>query len=169
MHRTLKLILCLLIVISLAACHSSNSANNDSPAPLPDSGSDSEIENRTGENNMNKNLHLSIDNREVPVTWETNRSVTALQQLASEKDIAVKMSRYGGFEQVGSLGSRLVSDDVQTSTSYGDIVLYSSDQIVIFFGSNSWSYTRLGHVDLSEGEMRELLDHDSVTAVISVH
>ncbi|MBQ1878092.1 MAG: hypothetical protein II161_04670, partial [Erysipelotrichaceae bacterium] len=128
----------------------------------------SEIEKWIGENNnMNMNLHLSINDREVPVTWETNRSVTALQQLASEKDITAKMSRYGGFEQVGPLGSRLVSDDVQTSTSYGDIVLYSGNQIVIFFGSNSWSYTRLGHVDLSEGEMRELLDHDSVTAVIS--
>ncbi|MBQ4251510.1 MAG: hypothetical protein II704_00535 [Erysipelotrichaceae bacterium] len=128
----------------------------------------SEIEKWIGDNNnMNKSLHLSINDREVPVTWEANRSVAALKQLASDKEITVKMSRYGGFEQVGPLGSRLVSDDVQTSTSYGDIVLYSGNQIVIFFGSNSWSYTRLGHVDLSEGEMRELLDHDSVTAVIS--
>lgn len=128
----------------------------------------SDIEKWIGENNnMNKSLHLSIDNREVPVTWEANRSVAALQQLASGTDLTVRMSRYGGFEQVGPLGHRLVSDDVQTSTSYGDIVLYSGNQIVIFFGSNSWSYTRLGHVDLSEREMRELLDHDRVTAVIS--
>ena len=35
----------------------------------------------------------------------------------------------------------------------GDIVLYSGDQIVIFYGSNSWAYTRLGHVDLTQEEM----------------
>lgn len=26
----------------------------------------------------------------------------------------------------------------------GDIVLYSRDKIVVFYGSNTWDYTRLG-------------------------
>ena len=58
---------------------------------------------------------------------------------------------------------------MQTNTSSGDIVLYSSSQLVVFYGSNSWAYTRLGHiVDKTPAELRELLSHGDVTITISV-
>jgi hypothetical protein len=76
---------------------------------------------------------------------------------------------YGGFEQVGPIGQSIASNDEQTTTSPGDIVLYSGDQIVIFYGSNSWSYTRLGRIDLSETEMEELLGNGDVTTEITVN
>jgi hypothetical protein len=50
---------------------------------------------------------------------------------------------YGGFEQVGSIGQSIARDDEQITTSSGDIALYSGDQIVIFYGSNTWAYTSL--------------------------
>ena len=102
-------------------------------------------------------LQLTIGSTPVPVTWEDNESVQALQELARGDGMSVQMSMYGGFEQVGPLGQSLPRNDVHTTTDYGDIVLYSGDQIVIFYGSNSWSYTRLGHADLSRAEMTELL------------
>lgn len=43
------------------------------------------------------------------------------------------MSKYGGFEQVGFIGSTLPLVDARTTTNPGDIVLYSSNQIVIFY------------------------------------
>ena len=43
------------------------------------------------------------------------------------------MSMYGGFEQVGSLGISLPRNDVQTTTTAGDIVLYSGNQMVVFY------------------------------------
>ena len=92
----------------------------------------SETENTESEDTM----HLLIGKTEVPVTWEENASVEALKAL---NPITIQMSMYGGFEQVGPVGQRIVHDDVQTDTSYGDIVLYSGDQIVIFYGSNSWA------------------------------
>ena len=74
---------------------------------------------------------------------------------------------YGGFEQVGSLPQRFSRNDVQTTTQPGDIVLYSGNQLVIFFGSNSWSYTRLSHIEgLSTDELTALLDKD--VAVIEI-
>lgn len=73
---------------------------------------------------------------------------------------------YGGFEQVGSIGQSIVRDDEQLTTSPGDIVLYSGDQIVVFYGSNSWSYTKLGHIDMSEGELTELLSNGDVTITL---
>lgn len=108
-------------------------------------------------------MRLLIGETEVPVTWENNASVEELKELSP---ITIQMSMYGGFEQVGSIGQSIVRNDVQTETSYGDIVLYSGNQIVIFYGSNSWAYTRLGHVDLSQQKMREMLGSGDVAITL---
>ncbi len=111
-------------------------------------------------------LKMKIDGRELPVIWEDNESVHALTGLVSKGPITVEMSMYGGFEQVGPLGTSLPRDDVQTSTQAGDIVLYSGNQIVVFYGSNSWAYTRLGHIDLPKQEMIDLLSNGDVTITL---
>lgn len=108
-------------------------------------------------------MRLLIGETEVPVTWENNASVEELKELSP---VTIQMSMYGGFEQVGPIGQSIVRNDVQTETSYGDIVLYSGNQIVIFYGSNSWAYTRLGHVDLSQQEMREMLGSGDVAITL---
>ena len=114
-------------------------------------------------------LGLAINGTPVTVEWENNESVQALRELAAAEPVTVQMSMYGGFEQVGSLGTSIVRDDVQTATSAGDIVLYSGSNIVIFYGSNSWAYTRLGHItDKTAGELSELLGNGDVTITISM-
>ncbi len=123
---------------------------------------------KTGEE-TEKIMKLYIDEQEMNVAWEDNQSVKALVQLASEKELRISASMYGGFEQVGSIGQSLPRNDVQTETGPGDIVLYSGNQIVVFYGSNSWSYTRLGHIlDKSEQELAALLGKDTVTFTITV-
>lgn len=112
-------------------------------------------------------MKLFINDTEVPVTWERNDSVSALRELAGGDGLKISMSMYGGFEQVGSIGKTLPSNDQQTKTDFGDIVLYSDNQIVVFYGSNSWAYTPLGHVDLSREEMTELLGKEDVTIRIT--
>ncbi len=104
-------------------------------------------------------MRLYIGTEEVPVTWEENESVRELKAMLP---IKVKMSMYGGFEQVGSLGTEIPRDDEQITTEAGDIVLYSGNQIVLFYGSNDWSYTRLGHIKLSKEEMTGLLENKDV-------
>ena len=103
---------------------------------------------------------LKINGEDYPVEWENNESVEALKTLCPR---TVEMSMYGGFEQVGSLGSSLPRNDEQTTTDYGDIVLYSGNQIVIFYGSNSWAYTRLGHILTDKEIMEEALANGDVT------
>jgi hypothetical protein len=115
------------------------------------------------DNEMEDSMRLLIGETEVPVTWEENASVEALKEL---RPVTIQMSMYGGFEQVGSIGKSIVRDDKQTKTNYGDIVLYSGDQIVIFYGSNSWSYTRLGHIDLTQQEMQDLLGGGDVSITL---
>jgi hypothetical protein len=76
---------------------------------------------------------------------------------------------YGGFEQVGLLGVSLPREDVQTQTTAGDIVLYSGNQIVIFYGSNSWAYTRLGRItDQSAADLTEVLGNGDVAITVSM-
>ena len=88
-----------------------------------------------------KNLKMTINGTELNVAWEDNESVDALKQLAKENPLTINMSMYGGFEQVGYIGQNLPRNDVQTTTSAGDIMLYSGNQLAVFYGSNSWAYT----------------------------
>ena len=110
-----------------------------------------------------KEMRMLIGKTEVPVTWEENESVEALKELLP---LTINMSMYGGFEQVGQIGRSITRNDAQTVTAYGDIVLYSGNQIVVFYGTNSWAYTRLGHVNLSEQEISDLLSNGDVTITI---
>lgn len=123
----------------------------------------------SGEINLEKSLRLSINDTEVTVDWEENESVDTLINLASAEPLTVQMSMYGGFEQVGSLGSSLPRNDVQTTTQAGDIVLYSGNQIVVFYGSNSWAYTRLGRItNMSAEDMTNLLANGDVVITLSL-
>ena len=112
-------------------------------------------------------MRMKIGNTEVTVKWEENESVAALREMAKTGPVTINMSMYGGFEQVGPIGKSLPRNDVQTSTSAGDIVLYSGDKMVIFYGSNSWSYTRLGKITGMDGsQLKDLLSGGDVTVVI---
>ena len=114
-------------------------------------------------------LSLTIDNTPVEVIWEDNESIEALKELVTDGPLTVQMSMYSTFEQVGSLGTSLPRNDVQTVTEAGDIVLYSGNQIVVFYGSNSWAYTRLGRItDKTASEMKELLGSGDVTLTLSL-
>ena len=117
-----------------------------------------------GDNDM----QMMIGETPVTVAWEDNASVEALKALAAE-GLTIEMSMYGGFEQVGSIGQSLPRDDQQTTTASGDIVLYSGNQLVVFYGSNSWAYTRLGHItDQTPEQMKALLGSGDVTITLSM-
>ena len=114
-------------------------------------------------------LNMMIGETAVAVEWEDNESVSALKELVKDEPLVIQMSMYDDFEQVGSLGTSLPRDDEQITTKAGDIVLYSGNQIVVFYGSNSWAYTRLGHItDKTAQEMAELLGNGNVTITISL-
>lgn len=124
---------------------------------------------KTEENPIMKTLKMKIDGATVTVDWEENESVAALAELVKDQPIRINMSMYGGFEQVGSLGTSLPRNDAQIKTQAGDIVLYSGNQIVVFYGSNSWSYTRLGHIiDKTATQMKDLLGNENAAIEISI-
>lgn len=122
-------------------------------------------EQRTTENM----LKLYVNDEEKQVTWEENESVEVLRNLAANSPVIVDMSMYGGFEQVGYIGQSLPRNDKQMTTCAGDIVLYSGNQLVVFYGSNSWAYTKRGHIEnTSTEELERVLGSGDVTITISV-
>lgn len=113
-------------------------------------------------------LTISVNGTALSVVWEDNESVNELARLLENGSITVQSENYGGFEQVGKLPQRITQNDVQTTTEPGDIVLYSGNSIVLFYGSNSWAYTKLGHIDgLSTQEIENLLNVSAATITIS--
>ena len=119
--------------------------------------------NTTGESM----IKLLIDNMEVEVDWEQNDSVNQLAELVKKNDIIIETNRYGGFEQVGAIGHNINSSNIQMTTEPGDIVLYNNSNIVVFFGSNTWSYTKLGRIkNKTQNELKQLLDKNKITITL---
>lgn len=104
----------------------------------------------SGSFSIGEDILLEIDGNTVDVEWEENASIDTLKSLLRNNPITITATEYGGFEQVGKLPSSLPSSDASITASTGDIVLYNSSSIVIFYGSNTWEYTRLGHISNSD-------------------
>ena len=159
-NGTFKVIIAVILCSVLCACgHSAESPTDESPTnPGP-------VTNAPEQDNTQKDgktMVMKIEETIVPVVWEENASVRELAGLA-EEGLSISMSKYGGFEQVGAIGRSLSRNDRRITTAPGDIVLYSGNQLVVFYGSNTWEYTKLGKIELSEEELKNLLGNSDVT------
>ena len=166
--KNIVIIALLIVMICLAACGAKET--NETSTDAASVTSNQTVPTDATEKEEVTELMLKIADTEVTVEWEDNESVEALKQLVKDSPITIEMSMYGGFEQVGSIGSTLPTNDVQMKTHSGDIVLYQGNQLVIFYGSNSWSYTKLGKVaNLSDKELKDLLSNGNVTVTLYEH
>lgn len=128
--------------------HSTSSTDNEQSNVTDDSSSTAQPNDTFAtEENMVDKMKLQIGNSSFTATLESNKAVDAFVDMMREAPVVIQMSDYASFEKVGSLGTSLPTSNKQTTTQSGDIVLYNGNQIVIFYGSNSWSYTRLGKID----------------------
>ena len=127
---------------------------------------ETDIQNNTEENKV-ANMNVQVGDVVFSATLEENEAVSALVEMMRESPVVIQMSDYSGFEKVGPLGASLPVNNSQTTTQAGDIVLYNGNQIVIFYGSNSWSYTRLGHIDDLTG-WEEALGSGDVMVIFSL-
>lgn len=119
----------------------------DIPAPVEDNPKSEKSEEEAMDSHT---FYVSVGDTVFAATFAENVGAQALQEMLADGPVTISMSDYGGFEKVGALGQSLPTSNSQTTTQAGDIVLYQGNQIVIFYGSNSWSYTRLGKInDLS--------------------
>ena len=159
-RRFYAVVLIIAMAMLLTACSGSNEAQeNEEPEQNTESAE---------EDNGMRSITMKINDEEMTVTWEDNESVEALADLVSGSPLTIDMSMYGGFEQVGAIGTDLPSNDTNITTEPGDIVLYTGNNMVVFYGSNSWSYTMLGHIEnKSEDELEALLGANDVKITLS--
>ena len=106
---------------------------------------------------MNK-MYITIDGQTKSVTLVDNAATRAMVEKLQQAPVTVTLNSSGGFEIWGSLGFSLPTSDQQMTAQPGDVILYNGSNICLFYGSNSWSYTRLGKIEgLSESELRSFL------------
>lgn len=146
------------LALCLAAC---STASHPSPTSTisPESKEDTTVDTHT--------FYLTVEGVTFPATFADNQGVEALADLLTDGPLTLSLEDYGGFEKVGSLGQSLPTSNTHMSTQSGDIVLYQGNQIVLFYGSNAWSYTPLGQVTDLTG-WQEALGHGNVTVTLSL-
>ena len=114
-------------------------------------------------------IYIKVGENTLTAVLEDNESAEALKELMVDGPLTISASNYGGFEKVCSLGTTLPRNDSQTTPHAGDICLYSGNQIVIFYGSNSWAYTRLGKIsDADAGELEKILSGEETEITLSL-
>lgn len=103
------------------------------------------------------------------VSLADTEAAGAFAVMLESGPVELSLSEYGGFEKVGPLPGPLPAADEQVTTEPGDIVLYNGNQLSLFYGSNSWEYTRLGKVEGATAEViAGALGSGDVVAVFSL-
>jgi hypothetical protein len=112
---------------------------------------------------------IKIGDETLTAIPENNSSAEAFVELLRENPITVQMSDYASMEKVGSLGTSLPRNDTPISVGAGDVILYQGNQITIYYGTNSWNFTRLARIEgATEDSLRGLLGDGDVEVTFSV-
>jgi hypothetical protein len=123
----------------------------------------------SGDDSVNDSVKVQINEDIFDVELENNSAAQEFIKELKKGNITVNATEYGGFEKVGELGFSLPASDENINTEPGDIVLYQGDKVSLFYGSHSWSYTKLGKIDnISSNELKEVLGQGNVTLVFSL-
>lgn len=113
-------------------------------------------------------LYIQIGDTTLTAEPADTQAADALMELLEDGPVTVQVTNYGGFEKVGELPQALPHQDSRITTRAGDIMLYQGDSIVLFYGSNTWSYTRLGTIrDVSGQDLAAVLDGPETQITLS--
>ena len=145
-----------------------NDSENIEENPVTENNNEN-IEGKDQDNKVEE-IRIKVNSEILNMKLEKNEATKALVEKLKQGDIVVNTSEYGSFEQVGNLGFSLPRNDTQIKTKVGDVMLYQGNQISIFYGSNSWSYTKLGEItNKTESELKNILETSNATLVLSIN
>ena len=161
---------CVMLFTACGSTDSSRSAQQNSVTETTDSnaGITKKESLPTDERNEDMKLKLSINGKELTATLADSTAAKELAQKLNDEPVTVTLNEYGGFEKVGKLPWALTRSDKNIETEAGDIMLYQGDHMTIFYDSNSWSYTKLGHIDnMSAADLKDLFGEGNITVKLS--
>ena len=137
-------------------------------AALPPNGASADVSLRKaprtagrGNEGAAMKINVQIGDGNFAVKLEENAAADA-----QATPLTVETRDYGGFEKVGALEAVLPAEGRQTAARSSDIALYQGEQIVVFYGSNLWKYTRRGRTDALVG-MEEALGDGGIAMTFS--
>ena len=114
-------------------------------------------------------FYIHVNDAVLAVAAENNSSAAALMKLLEEGDITIAMHDYGSFEKVGPLGADLPRNDEDITTVPGDVILYLGNQVTIYYDENRWTFTKLGHIDIEQDELKAILGSGDATVTLSAN
>lgn len=161
----------LLAILGLSACSAAEvPAAPVTPPPTQAVVSEQETPSPSGETASSEEetkLKITVGDEELLATFEDNPSAEAFRDLLAQGPVTVEMDDYGGFEKVGPLGTTLTRSDERIPTQPGDVILYQGNQITIYYGTNTWNFTRLARID-DPTDLREKLGEETVSITFSL-
>ena len=114
-------------------------------------------------------LKLYVNGTELTATLSGSSAAKELTEKLKAGSVTVTLNEYGGFEKVGKLPWPLTRTDASTETEPCDIMLYQGNQMTIFYNSNSWSYTKLGHIgNITQEELKDIFGDGDVSVTLSL-
>jgi len=115
-------------------------------------------------------ISIAVNNHTLMATLADNSSAKAFAELLNDGPLTLDLHDYGNFEKTGSLPQTLPRNDEPIDTDFGDLILYQGNQFVLYYDKNSWTFTRLGHLDSSvtKEELKSILGEENVTVTISL-
>ena len=119
--------------------------------------------------NMDNTMKITAGDTTFTATFADNSSAEALKELLAEGPLTINMSDYASMEKVGPIGTSLPRNDEQITTGAGDIILYQGNSLVIYYGTNSWNFTRIGKIhDVTQEQLLEAFGDGDVTVTFSL-
>ena len=146
MKRALPVLLCLLLICSVSLAETPETERKETVM-----------------------FYIHVNDTVLVVKAENNSSSEALLQLLEAGDITIFMHDYGSFEKVGFLGTAIPRNDEDITTTPGDVILYQGNQITVYYDENRWNFTKLGHIDIGQDELKAILGSGDVTVVLSMN
>ena len=135
--------------------------------PATESLDNSDIEETDEKNEIS--LQIEVNGHTLTATLADNEAAQALAELIQDEPLTLNLHEYGSFEKVGPLPQSFPTDDENIVAEPGDIMLYQGNQITIFYGSNTWSYTRLGRIDtITQAELKDVFGEGDMTVLMSL-
>ncbi|MCM1508123.1 MAG: cyclophilin-like fold protein [Ruminococcus flavefaciens] len=114
-------------------------------------------------------MNIEVNGHTLSATLADNSSAEALAKLIGNKSLTLSLDDYANFEKTGTLPEALPTNNEQINTDYGDLILYQGNKFVIYYDKNSWSLTRLGHINnVTQEELKKILGTGSVEVTLSL-
>lgn len=142
----MKLLIMILSLLTLTSCsHADNFEDDEKPIPPTTE------HHEEPDPPKSNTIKITIASNVFTATLASNASTTAFKAMLP---LTLSMSDFSSNEKVAGLPGSITTAATNPGTIYtGDIMLYGSSSLVLFYEtfSTSYSYTKIGRIDNPSG------------------